>query len=128
MLSEKFGRFSDPELTHLHQELIDFRNKLYAHRHPDFLKIHIRVEVQDLGQMIKHDFYPDVEDSDFDFAVVLKDDKVNAFKEIDKITDAVYPLILEYNADITYKPMNNFLLNQPDKIFYYFVRTEGKAI
>lgn len=67
MLSEKFGRFSDPELTHLHQELIDFRNKLYAHRHPDFLKIHIRVEVQDLGQMIKHDFYPDVEDSDFDF-------------------------------------------------------------
>ena len=68
------------------------------------------------------------EDSDFDFAVVLRDEKINSFKEIDKITDAVYPLILEYNADISYKPMNNFLLNQTDKVFYYFVRTEGKVI
>lgn len=68
------------------------------------------------------------EDSDFDFAVVLKDEKVNAFKEIEQITDAVFPFVLKLGAEISYKPMNNFLLNQPDKVFYHFVRTEGVSV
>ena len=68
------------------------------------------------------------EDADFDFAVVLKDEKVNSFQEIARISNVVYPFVLETGAEISYKPMNNFLLNQPDKIFYHFVRTEGVSI
>src|ERR1035441_8002059 len=68
------------------------------------------------------------EDSDFDFAVVLKDTSIERSKEIGKLSDVVFPIELEHNVDISCVPVNDFLLNQPDKIFYYFLRTEGKTI
>ncbi len=68
------------------------------------------------------------EDSDFDFAVVLKDETINSFKEISQMVNVVFPVMLEHNADISYKPINNSLLNQTDKVFYYFLRTEGKVV
>ena len=68
------------------------------------------------------------EDSDFDFAVVLKDEKISLSAELKRMTDVIFPLELKYNADISFKPINDKLLSQPDKVYYYFLRTEGKII
>lgn len=68
------------------------------------------------------------EDSDFDFAVVLKDKEVKRYSELKNLCDVVFPIQLAHSVCISYMAVNNTLLNQPGKVFYYFLRTEGKII
>lgn len=44
-------------------------------------------------------------DSDLDVLVVLNNEHVSAFAEIDRITEATFELILETGVDISYHPM-----------------------
>lgn len=68
------------------------------------------------------------EDSDFDFAIVLRDHQIDWSSEFDNVSKLAFPLSLKYDTDISYLPINNSLLNQPDKVLYHFIRTEGKVI
>ena len=45
-------------------------------------------------------------DSDIDFLVVLNDPEVSTGLEIDRITDQVFGMILDYGIDISYLPVS----------------------
>ena len=66
-------------------------------------------------------------DSDIDIAVVLKDE-VAVMKEIDRISDSLYPLALEYGELISVYPMSREELEDTVWPLYYHIRTEGVKI
>ncbi|MFN8285592.1 MAG: nucleotidyltransferase domain-containing protein [Chitinophagales bacterium] len=68
------------------------------------------------------------DDSDFDFLVVLKDDEINRFEEVKRLNHVVFPITLEHDTDISFKPVTNSLLIQADKPFYREVQREGKVV
>ncbi|MCK4224814.1 MAG: nucleotidyltransferase domain-containing protein [candidate division Zixibacteria bacterium] len=67
------------------------------------------------------------EDSDIDIAVVLKG-KVNKAKEINKIYDAVYDLMLETGELISVFPISEHEVGNSVWPLYHHIRTEGKKI
>lgn len=68
------------------------------------------------------------EDSDVDLLVVLKDDEISKFKEIDKITDATYSLNSKYEFIISSQPITSKRLQNDTTPFLYFIRKDGKII
>ena len=66
-------------------------------------------------------------DSDIDIAVVLKG-KVNKAKEINKIYDAVYELMLETGELISVFPISEHEVGNSVWPLYHHIRTEGKKI
>jgi len=67
------------------------------------------------------------EDSDIDIAVVLKG-KVNKVKEIDKIYDAMYDLMLETSELISVFPISEHEVGNSVWPLYHHIRTEGRKI
>ncbi|MCU0351333.1 MAG: nucleotidyltransferase domain-containing protein [Flavobacterium sp.] len=67
-------------------------------------------------------------DSDIDFLVVLKDNKISKFAEIEAITEQVFAWLLNNNLDISYTPISNFDFENAQTPFLYFVRAEGITI
>lgn len=66
-------------------------------------------------------------DSDIDIAVVLKG-VVDVMKEIDRISDSLYMLELEYGELISVYPMSLEELEDTVWPLYYHIRTEGVKI
>lgn len=64
------------------------------------------------------------QDSDIDIAVVLRDE-VNKFKEIRRLTDATYGLMLEYGELISFYPISTEELADTEWPLHYFIQTEG---
>jgi len=64
-------------------------------------------------------------ESDIDFMIVLKDEKIQKFKEIVKINDAVYDLSLEYNALISTIPTTQAKYHSEYDPFYKNVRKDA---
>ena len=67
------------------------------------------------------------EDSDIDIAVVLKG-KVSKMREITKIGDALYELMLETGELISVHPVSEDELKNSIWPLYYHIRTEGLKI
>ncbi|HFA51564.1 MAG TPA: nucleotidyltransferase domain-containing protein, partial [Bacteroidetes bacterium] len=55
------------------------------------------------GSYARGDFH---EDSDIDFLVLLKDEKVKRFSEIINMGKVVHPLILKHDIEISFHPMS----------------------
>ncbi|MFQ6062917.1 MAG: nucleotidyltransferase domain-containing protein [Methanosarcinales archaeon] len=66
-------------------------------------------------------------DSDIDIAVVLKG-KVNKAKEIDRIYDALYDLMLETGELISVYPVSEEEVGNLVWPLYYYIRTKGIKI
>lgn len=67
-------------------------------------------------------------DSDLDVLVVLKDEYLSAFDEIDRITEATFELILETGVDISYHPMTKSQFEKGQSPLLFFIRKEGIAV
>jgi len=67
------------------------------------------------------------EDSDIDIAVVLKG-KVNKVKEIDRIGEALYNLMLETDELISIYPLSDEEIRNSTWPLYHYIRTEGIKI
>jgi len=68
------------------------------------------------------------EESDIDFMVVLNDDDIRPFKEIDSITHVIYDYILQYGVDISSVPTTKNKYLNSALHFYEEVRREGIEI
>lgn len=66
-------------------------------------------------------------ESDIDIAVVLKGE-VNKTKEIDRIYDVLYDLMLESNELISVYPLSKEEIENPIWPLFYHIRTEGIRI
>ena len=66
-------------------------------------------------------------DSDIDIAIVLKG-KVKKAKEIDKIYDAVYDLMLETGELISVYPISEEEIGNSVWPLYFYIKTEGIRI
>jgi len=64
-------------------------------------------------------------DSDIDIAIILKG-KVNKSKEINKIYDVIYDLILETGEMISINPISEKEIQNPDWPLYHHIRSEGR--
>jgi len=82
------------------------------------------VEVILYGSFAKDEF---TEDSDIDIAVVLKG-RVNKAKEIDRIYDVLYNLMLETGELISINPLSEEEIKNSIWPLYYHIRTEGIKI
>jgi len=67
------------------------------------------------------------QDSDIDIAVVLKG-KVNKFKELYRLHDAVYPLALKYGELISFYPIFEDELSDTEWPLHYYIHREGMKI
>lgn len=67
------------------------------------------------------------EDSDIDIAVVLKGE-INKVKEIDRVYDVLYELMLETGELISINPLSEVEIGNPVWPLYYHIRTEGVRI
>lgn len=67
------------------------------------------------------------DESDVDIAVVLRG-KVNKFKEIDRIYDAVYPLLLETGELISINPLSEEEVANSTWPLAYHIQKEGLKI
>lgn len=67
------------------------------------------------------------QDSDIDIAVVLKG-KVNKFKEIRRLTDATYGLMLEHGELVSFYPISIEELADTEWPLHYFIQTEGMKV
>jgi predicted nucleotidyltransferase len=77
------------------------------------------------GSYARGDFH---EESDIDFLVVLKDDQISVFREIDKINDAVFDLTLKFNTMISFVPTTVQKLEGSKMPLYHFIRKEGQEV
>ena len=66
-------------------------------------------------------------ESDIDIAIVLKGE-VNKAKEIDRIYDILYDLMLETGELISIYPLSEGEIENPTWPLYYHIRTEGIRI
>jgi len=64
------------------------------------------------------------EDSDIDIAVVLKG-KINRTKEIDRMSEALYDLMLETDELFSVYPVSEDELNDSVWPLHYHIRTDG---
>lgn len=68
-----------------------------------------------------------MKESDIDIAVVLKGE-VNKAKEIDRIYDVLYDLMLETGELISVYPLSEEEIENPIWPLYYHIKTEGIRI
>jgi predicted nucleotidyltransferase len=68
------------------------------------------------------------QNSDIDFLVVLKDEKISLNKEIDNITDAIFQLLLVCKIDISFLPMSKQKFETEKSPLLFYVRKEGIEI
>lgn len=68
------------------------------------------------------------EDSDVDLLVVLKDEEISSFKEIDKIVDATHDLNENFGFAVSVHPITQKRFLTSKTPFLYFVRKEGILI
>lgn len=66
-------------------------------------------------------------DSDIDIALVLRG-RINKAREIDKIYDVLYDLILETGELISVFPMSQKEMKNSRWPLYFYIRTEGEKI
>jgi uncharacterized protein len=64
------------------------------------------------------------QDSDIDIALILKG-KVNKAKEINRIYDVIYDLILETDEMISINPISEKEMQNPVWPLYHHIRSEG---
>jgi len=77
------------------------------------------------GSYARGDFH---EESDIDFLVVLKDEEISVFREIDKINEVVFDLTLKYNTMISFVPSTVQKLEASKMPLYHFIRKEGQEV
>lgn len=77
------------------------------------------------GSYARGDFH---EESDIDFLVVLNDAEINPFREIDRMNDTVFGLVLKYNTLISFQPTTKYKLEHSKMPVYHFIKKEGKGI
>lgn len=65
------------------------------------------------------------ENSDIDFLVVLRDEKVSVFKEIRDITKLVFQMILDYDILISYHFTTTKKYQKDQTALFHFIRKEG---
>ncbi len=68
-----------------------------------------------------------LQESDIDIAIVLKGE-VNKVKEIDRIYDVLYDLMLKTDELISVYPISEEEIENPIWPLYYHIRTEGIKI
>lgn len=68
------------------------------------------------------------EDSDIDFLVVLKENNISPFKEIEKINNEVYNIILKTGKIISFVPVAEDKFENAPNFFYTQVKREGKIV
>ena len=66
-------------------------------------------------------------ESDIDIAIVLRG-RVNKSKEIDRIYDVLYDLMLETGELISINPLSEYEIKNTVWPLYYYIRTEGVEI
>jgi len=66
-------------------------------------------------------------DSDIDIALVLKG-RINKSKEINRVYDALYDLILETGEMISIYPISNKEIQNPVWPLYHHIRSDGKKV
>ncbi len=96
MLSDKFARYSSPQLQRFHKSLLKFRDNYYAHQSPDGRKLHLRVEAKDMGDEIQYKFYPQAEVSHLhpdripDVLQMCKEQEEKLKAKFTELMDALY--------------------------------------
>ncbi len=68
------------------------------------------------------------ETSDIDFLVVLRDKKISAFSEIEKINNVIYGMMLKYGKVISFVPTTEEKFEKSPNHFYRLVKKEGKPV
>ena len=68
------------------------------------------------------------EESDVDFLVVLKDEKISVYREIDRMNDAVFDLTLKFNTMISFVPSTTLKFKQSKMPLYLSIREDGREI
>ncbi len=68
------------------------------------------------------------EESDVDFLVVLKDESISVYREIDRMNDVVFDLSLKFNRMISIVPSTTSKLVKSKMPLYHSVREEGKEV
>lgn len=68
------------------------------------------------------------EQSDIDFMIVLKDEHISEFKEIENINKHIYNLILQTGKIISFIPVTEKKFMQAPNYFYRLVKEEGKVL
>jgi len=68
------------------------------------------------------------ENSDIDFLVVLKDKKISALNEIEKINNSVYDLMLKYEKIISFVPTTEEKFKNSPNHLYHIIKQEGKEV
>ena len=74
------------------------------------------------GSFARGDYH---ENSDIDFLVVLKEDKVCVYQEIKNITRLVFQMILDYNILISYHFTSAAKYQKEQTPLFYFIKKEG---
>ena len=70
----------------------------------------------------------DYEESDIDFAVVLKDSKTTSYSEISKISPVSADLLLKYNELVSFLAVSQQRLSESQFSIHRFIKTEGIPI
>ena len=65
------------------------------------------------------------EESDIDFLVLLKDEEVSPFKEIDFYSEVIRRLSDKYNIYISVKATSSKFLDKENNLFAKFIKEEG---
>jgi uncharacterized protein len=68
------------------------------------------------------------ESSDIDFLVVLKDKKISAFTEIERINDKVYDLMIQHGKIITFVPTTFDNFHNSPNLLYSLIKKEGREV
>ena len=77
------------------------------------------------GSYARGDFH---EESDIDFLVVLKDEDISVFREIDQLNDLAFGLALKFKTMISFVPTTLKKLTKSKMPLYFSVREEGLEI
>jgi len=68
------------------------------------------------------------EESDIDFAVVLKDDKTTGYSELSKLSPVSSELMLKHSQFVSFLTVSQRKLSESRLSIYRFIKTEGIPI
>lgn len=107
---------SPEQLAALSQELKQALSALYGHR-LDRLILY--------GSYARGDFHAE---SDVDYLVVLRDEPVQAGREINFMIEPVYDLSEKYGVMVSVKPSSSAKFRQSDLFLYRAIHQEGRDV
>ena len=113
MISEGLARYSSPEFCKLHKSLLNFRDKFYAHQNPEGRKLHIRVEAEDMGEMVQYKFYPQAEVTHFNPARIPA--VIEMCKELRAKLDAKFTELMNELYGKSHWPTGRFTMRLTDE-------------